>query len=697
MIQNKIENKEIKIKRYPWKFAVIFVVINIGFILVLAKIFIIQVIDVDVYRKKAKFQHETKVNLKANRGDIYDRNGKIIAATIQSISIAIDPTIITEDVDRNDICDAITLVTGINKSILMDKIQKSTSSFVWLARGISPEKSNLLDSIKDRGFIRIFEPKRHYLYGSSGMQVIGTTDVDNNGNNGIELSCDSLMKGRSGFMIMNRDASGHLRPSLNLPKSTANDGKDITLTLDMDLQRICEYELMQGVKKAVAESGTVIAMDPKTGEILAFANYSPIANDSNIYQSLRIKGISDQFDPGSTFKLVTAASALEENLIKPTDIVDGGNGFLKVGDGEIKDDHPVGRVTFTEALAKSSNIVFGQLAARIPENDFYKYIRDFGFGLPLGIDLPGEAAGKILKPIELTPTMRLYVGHGYGISATPLQILSAYACVANDGVLMKPFLVKSSYDKQYGKKNEIKPTKIRSVISPETCKMLKDMLVEVVDNGTGQFAKINGLKIAGKTGTAQQLFKGSYDTKSYIASFAGFFPAYNPKVAMIVVLNKPQGDYYGGSTAAPVFKNITNSWLSTNSNLNKKSNLLNDSTKSFLPDLKGYDVQVANDILRHLNLRSNIDANSKGIVLSQLPYGNKYLTINDQVNLNYKYFPNETKKKVNYFDLKGLSLRKAISILHSEGFLVKVNGSGKVISQQWITKGKEIYCILECN
>ena len=238
------------------------------------------------------------------------------------------------------------------------------------------------------GLIKKEEPKRNYLFGSVASQLIGYTNIDSKGLTGIELGYDSLLQGRNGFVIMFRDAMGRLRPSPDLPKFDATHGKSIQLTIDIVLQRIAEYELKRGVELSQAESGTVVAVKPQTGEILAMAsypNYNPNDLKSLTEAGLRNRAITDAYEPGSTFKLITAAASVEEGLIHPEDIVDGNNGLLEFKDFKIRDDHPIGRVSFREAFQKSSNIVFSNLAAVLPENKFFKYIRDFGFGLTLSV------------------------------------------------------------------------------------------------------------------------------------------------------------------------------------------------------------------------------------------------------------------------------------------------------------------------
>ncbi|MGA2296236.1 MAG: penicillin-binding transpeptidase domain-containing protein [FCB group bacterium] len=711
-----IEEQEVTQPKIPgksWKFWLIVAIINLGFLAVVIRLVTVQVFESEKYKILAKKQQQAKITLRAERGNIYDRNGRLLASTVQGLSIAADPTEI-DDVDV--IAKKLEKILKIPAKDIKEKINNAKGSFVWLARGLMPGDILEIDSINDDGIIKIFEPRRNYLYAPLASQVVGCTGIDNKGLTGIELGWDSVLCGTSGYMMMKRDGTGKLHPSADLPVIKAEHGKAITLTIDIELQRIVEYELLQGIDKTKAQSATIIAIEPATGEILAMASYpsyNPYQMSNTSSGAMRNRSFTDTYEPGSTFKLITASAALDNNLITPTTMCDGHNGLLDFGKYQITDDHPIGKVPFYEAIEESSNIIFSQVGYGIPDNEFYKYIRDFGFGNTLGIDAPGEVGGKIKKPKEMTPIAKRFMSFGYGIAVTPLQMLEAYSTIANNGVMMKPFLVKDVYDIENDKTIETKPEQIRRVVSEKTASTLKQLLIGVVEKGTGKSAKIEGMNIAGKTGTCQKLVNGSYTKSSYMASFIGFFPVDNPKIVIMVLLDSPQGNYYGGSTAAPIFRNIALSWLSTSPGVNHKPETIKPSKEIkgnkgkkdtiFIPDLAGLFLKDAEFITQYssLVLKQNNPKITNGIVISQNPKAGTKVSSGKEIYvdlISYKE-PNGKDSAKTFIkpNVKGLILRRALTILHYQGIKAKVFGSGFVSEQIWSKENNAPVCTLICK
>jgi len=510
-------------------------------------------------------------------------------------------------------------------------------------------------------------------------------------------------------MVMQRDGRGNLRPSVDLPTTAASNGKSVELTLDMELQRIAEYELERGINDANAASGTVIALDPSTGEILAIASspsFNPNRPQLASQETMRIRAISDMYEPGSTFKLVTAAAALEEKVIAPNDTVDAHGGVWKLADGyEIKDTHPLGRITFAEAIEQSSNVVFATQSQKIPDDKFYKYARDFGFGISLGIDVPGESSGKMKKPREFDGATKLFMAYGYELAATALQIVNAYAAVANQGVMMKPYLIKKVFDEDGKVTENYAPQKIRQVISSETARMLTELLCGVVERGTGSQARVQGMRIAGKTGTAQQLVDGKYSKQAYTASFVGYFPADKPKVAMMIMLDRPQTDIYGGKTAAPIFRRIAQQWISA-AHIAGVPNVvppepLPDSVA--VPDVRGITVENAETVLHHNGLRLSNRGN--GIIARQTPLPGTKVIRGTDVLAQYRVPTPEIKRdsiekahaEALKPDVRGMAVRRALAVLHAANVKVKVLGKGIVVNQTWMVSGKDKTCLIECK
>ena len=677
------------------------------FLLLLVRIFYVQVIKADAIMALSKGQHMVPVTLQAKRGEILDRNGRVIVANVKATTYAID---ITKVKNKHGIATALFLAIGESIEYWEKKIEQGKGQYTLLARDVTA-RHPMLDTIKDPGFIRQPTYKRSYVYGSGAAQVVGFTDTEKRGLAGLELMLDSLLRGVDGKTYMRRDAVGNLYYSHEIPVLEPTDGHSTMLTLDIELQRMAEYELSEGIRTSQAEGGTVIALEPATGEVLAMASwptFDPHDRKSAMPDAIRLRGITDMYEPGSTFKLVTACAALEEGIIKPESMVNGNNGTLKVGDYEIKDSHPIGKVRFTEALEQSSNIVFAKLSDKIDDFKFYKYARDFGFGIILGIDFPGEVAGTMKRPKQFNATTKKFMAYGYELGATALQMVNAYSTIANAGVMMRPFIVKKIMNSGQQILSETKVQRIRTVLSEKTAKTMSSMLTRVVEFGTGKEAQISGLRIAGKTGTAQQLVNGQYSKQDYTASFVGFFPAEAPKVAMIVMLHKPKASIYGGTTSAPIFKKIAQKWITASripvTNVEESNEQVRKRVQdsSIVPDLRGLTYANAKELLHDVGLR--IKGSENGTVISQSKKPGIWLEKGKIVDVytnvsatpvqqsksfafdnNHSIKPEQQHIKKNALkpmpDVRGMSVRRALAVLHSSGYKARLVGKGKVISQ----------------
>jgi cell division protein FtsI (penicillin-binding protein 3) len=608
-----------------------------------------------------------------------------MATMMKMTSFAADPTVL----EQPELVAQLLAATGSEPaSVYLNKIRSAKGRFAWLARGINTVLFPVLDTIKIRGLIRVKEPKRLFTHGPLAAQVIGTTDVDNNGLTGIELQYNEVLKGKSGFVVMQRDGMGRLRPGINPEREAALDGKSLQLTIDLEMQRVVEQELARGVYENGAISGTVIAIEPSTGDILAIASYPsfhPNRLDQATDDAIRIRSITDQYEPGSTMKAITAAALIEEGKISRLDPVDGGMGEIQMpGGAVIKDDHPVGQTNFQGALEQSSNVVFATLSRRLDDRVFYKYVRDFGFGIPTGIDLPGEVRGRLKRPNEFDVSTKSYMAFGYEVSATALQVLCAYAAIANNGVLMQPRIIQAVMQDKSNEMINIPPQKVRQVIRESTAEQLKEMLVGVVENGTATQAAIPGVRIAGKTGTAQQLTNGEYDRKNYTASFVGYYPADKPRVAMIVMLDRPTASIYGGQTAAPIFRRIvqkTMTMLKLDVATQERIAATNVSDSVVVPDIRGLSYSTADSVLHRLGLRLDT-AGAGPLVLRQTPTQGVRLERGSAVRAEFQQLANTSTLP----SVVGFSLRKAITVLHAAGYEVRVRGSGKVVQQDWVNK-----------
>jgi len=680
-MNNKEDINSVRKKKF-WKFWITMVFVNVGIIAVIIKLISIQILNQDYYKEKAKRQHESRIMLSAERGKIYDRNGKVIASNFVGLSVAVDPKRVS---NLKKISQILNKKLGIPEIETIEKIRRAKGSFVWLTRGKNPELLEELKNLQDKGLILIEEPRRIYHYGTTASQVIGLTDIDNNGLSGIELQLDSILKGQNGYMVLNRDGIGRLKPAADLPIIPAINGNSIKLTIDIELQRIVEYELKRGVENAMAESGTVVAIEPQTGEILAIAsypNYDPHHSSKPQPGDMRVRAITDIYEPGSTFKTITACAAIEENIVNEDDKFNGYGGVFQGNGYVIRDVHGLGVVTFREAMANSSNIIMANVANMMSDNVFYKYIRDFGFGIKTGIDFPGEVTGKVPKPHQFVHSTKRYLGHGYSLAVTPLQVCNAYSAIANKGVLMKPFLVKSIFNNEGELIYEAKPETIRRVISEKTSDRVKKLLLEVVQKGTGKAVKFKNIYVCGKTGTSQQLVAGRYSKENYTGSFAGFFPYDNPKIAMIVVIDKPRTSIYGGATAAPVFRDIVLRWSNTNSNkldfIAESDSIKNE--RKIVPNLIGLNYNQAFSVINKLGIKlvadnSNIE---NGIICEQTPTPNTAFSKDLVVKVKLSNPAEARSLDSALVNLKGLSVKEALSVLKNYKVNVNVIGNGYI-------------------
>jgi len=688
------ENEFPRNKNKYWKFKLVVYMVALGMIAVVVRLFIVQIIDGEKYANLAKKQHEKKVILPSQRGLIVDRHGNVLATNIMTLSIAIDPKVSRK---KNEIVSILSKNLNLNATELLKKCN-SNRRFVWLARGINPDEISDIYDIEDKGLILVDEPRRYYPYGEVASQIVGYTNIDNKGISGIEYLNDSSLKGKDGFIMLQRDAKQRVYASAELPKVEPKNGYNIKLTIDIDFQRVLEHELAEGIKWSDAKGGIGIAIKPQTGEILAIANYpyfDPNNRNTIKFENTKLKAITDEYAPGSTFKIVTTAAGLQEGVISEEDTVNGFNGELVFSWGRIRDVHGFGKATFREAVWQSSNVVMSSVADQIEDGKFYSYVRNFGFGNQLDIDLPGEISGKVKKPEKFYKSSKRYMGHGYDLTATPLQVANSYAVVANNGVMMQPYLLKQIYNEEetFLKKDNIK---IREVIEKETARRVKDLFVGVVDSGSGKRAKVDGMKIAGKTGTSQKINQfGKYSKSEYYASFAGFFPADNPEVALLIVVDTPSKSIYGGVNAAPIFREIARRWMQLNANTLKGVEYLSRGDSIKVPYLVGMDFNDLEEVVDYykLNIKTNKD---EGIVFYQTPKEGEIVEKNTTISLNLINKKRDDSDFVS-FDLTGMPLRRALNLLHSSGVKTKVIGTGVVKSQKWSKIGDKITCTLTCK
>jgi cell division protein FtsI/penicillin-binding protein 2 len=548
------------IKYYPRRFYAVFFIFLLFLLLLIARLFFIQFFRSAYLKSIAEKQYNFYVELEPRRGTIFDRKLRPQAININVDSLYAMPD---EIKDKEKLIRKLSGILKLGYSFLRNRLYRD-KSFIWIARKLSTAEVSAIKSLNLGGLGFIKESKRCYPNASLASHIIGFSGLDNTGLEGVEFSYDNYLKGSSGFALFLRDARQKkldLWEKMVLPK----DGYNVVLTIDEVMQYITERELDKMCKDFHISQASIIIMDPHTGQILALANRPAFdLNDTEkIDQKIRRNhAVCDLFEPGSVFKIVTASAAIEENKVREEDKFFCENGSYRVANHILHDHRPHGWLTFREVIEQSSNIGTTKVAQGLGADLLYHYIKLFGFGAKLGIDLPGEVSGMIKPPRGWSKTSIGAVPIGQEVGVSALQLVSAISVIANGGLLMRPYIVKEIQDKYGEQIKEFSPVVINKVISAETASRIKEILVGAVENGTGKLSRVEGFRVAGKTGTAQKLEPdGAYSHNKFIASFIGFAPADDPVIAVCVIADEPHPYYFGGVVCAPVFKRVVSDVL----------------------------------------------------------------------------------------------------------------------------------------
>jgi len=519
----------------------------------------LQIIDYGSLTQKAARQQQRAIEVASPRGVIYDRKGRELAMSVQVDSVFAVPS---EIPDQPTTARLLARILHIDPKEILAKLE-SSHSFTWIARKLDNDSSARIHALNLRGIYFQKEPKRFYPKNDLAAQVIGYVGMDDEGLAGIERAFDQRLRGHPGSMLISMDARHRW---FGRVEKNPLPGQNLVLTIDEDVQHIAEKELQAAMERTHAESGTVVIQNPKTGEILALANYptfNPNSSRGVDPASLKNRAVSNAYEPGSTFKMVTIAAALEEKLTNPNEVFDCQMGKIQVGRRTIHDWKPYGLLTVAEILQKSSDVGAIKIALRLGDDRMYKYIRGFGFGSQTGIELPAETRG-ITRPVNRWSKMSIgAISMGQEIGVSPLQLVSMTSAMANDGIWTPARIVAGStpsaeFPSGTAKTVVFHPGQQHRVISPLTAAMMRKMLEDVVLRGTGGKAILDGYTSAGKTGTAQKInpLTHRYGSKD-IASFSGFAPVNNPAITMTVILDSPIGaHHHGGDVAAPVWGRI---------------------------------------------------------------------------------------------------------------------------------------------
>jgi cell division protein FtsI (penicillin-binding protein 3) len=611
------------------------------FLFIVGRMFQLQVLKKEALYKMAAQQHHIHIPLVPKRGTICDRKGNDLAVSIEVDSVYADARKV-EHV-RNAAREIARILT-IDREDLQKRL-KGRKSFEWIQRKISSQEAEQIKALHLSGVSFLKENRRFYPNGPLAAHVIGFVGLDSKGLEGAEFQYDTQLNGKNQVWKMARDAMGREIALGEASYEKEDHYQNVFLTLDKQIQYVAENELNQAVQRWEAKEGFVIAMNPMTGEILAMASY-PSFNPNQFLQyrskSWRNRAISDIFEPGSLFKVFLAAAALEEKVVSPSDAFYCENGAYRVYDRTIHDLSKHGWLTFQKIMKHSSNIGASKVGEKLGKERFYRYISAFGFGEKTQVGLPGEGKGIVHHPRYWSPVALDTISFGQGISVTGIQLVTALSAIANGGALMRPYAVEKLTNEEGKVVRRFEPTAVRKVISEETAKKVTALLTATTGKGgTGEGAVPEGYTIAGKTGTAQKVEARSngYLEDRFICGFMGFAPLEDPKIALLVILNEPQGAVTGGRVAAPLFKAI----------MEKVLPYLNVHPKGTLMVKKNFN------FLRGEPL-------DEGLPIPRVKVGKGISTL---------VMP----------DLTGLSMRNALSCIEGKGLIIKVSGNGKVVEQ----------------
>ncbi|MGA8150628.1 MAG: penicillin-binding protein [Terriglobales bacterium] len=515
----------------------------------------LQMFRYGTFEQRAQHQQQRTVEVSARRGVIYDRAGRELAMSISVDSAFAVPTEIP------DLAGTISLISRITRTDPRELLArcKAARTFCWVARKADTETAERIRSLNLRGIYFQKESKRFYPKGELAAQVIGYVGTDDEGLSGIEREFDDQLRGRSGEMLISVDAR---RKWFGSVEKQPEPGQNVVLTIDQQIQYIAERELETAMEQTKAISGSVVVENPHTGEILALANrptFNPNLTREITPDKLKNHAVSDVYEPGSTFKLVTISAALEEKLTTPQEVFDCQMGSIVINGMRIHDSRPHGRLSVSDILAESSDVGSIKIGMRLGDDRLYKFIRAFGFGQPTGIELPGETRGLTKPPSRWSKVSFAAISMGQEIGITPLQLADLISTMANDGTRVSPRVVAAISEPQRAPQTiTFHPADQQSVISPLTAAEMRQMMQGVVLHGTGKKAVLEGYSSAGKTGTAQKVDPAThaYSHTKYVGSFAGFAPVNNPAIVVAVVLDSAVGLHQGGQVAAPVFHRV---------------------------------------------------------------------------------------------------------------------------------------------
>ena len=593
----------------------------------------LQLIKGEWLSTKASEQQTREIPIEPKRGTIYDANMKELAVSVTKYTVWCKPV---EVKDKKDVAEKLASILGKEEEEVSKLVNKKNTALVRIQRWIDDETATKIRDLSLSGIWVAEDNQRYYPYGNFAAYVLGHTAADSTGIAGIEMQYNSKLQGKAGKLIVSTDASGREIPQGSETYYEPVQGNGLVLTIDEVIQHYAEKAIEKAYEVTGAKRVNVIAMDPKTGDILAMASkpdYDP--NDSRTaiypyYQELleeysdkeKINGyyamwrnplINDTYEPGSTFKLITSSAAVEEGKVSDTDKFVC-TGKVMVGGRPIKcwrHYRPHGEQSFAQGVQNSCNPVFVELSNRLGVSKFYDYIEAFGFKSKTGIDLPGEAKGILYNEKNVGPVELATMSFGQSISVTPIQLITAISAIANDGELMQPRLVKGYTDNKGNVIEEIAPKSVRKVVSEETSKKMLEIAQSVVSDGGGKTAYLPGYRLGGKTGTAQKVVDGVYAQGKYICSFVGIAPTDDPQIVVLATVDEPtEGSLFGSTTAGPIIKEIMSEalpYLGVEPKYTEEEKAENEKVKVVVPDVRNLAIEDAAKVLEESKLKVNLD------------------------------------------------------------------------------------------
>ena len=654
-------------------------------ILVGLQVLRLSAIDGSDLREVVETQSSEYRDIPAIRGEIFDAVGRPLAVNIERVDMALDPT----ESGFGDVSamffDRLSHVSAVSEARLRSLVaNRSSRQYVMLARDVQMSGAELEWFASVPGALPTGSTTRRYNHGTAAAHVLGATGTDG-GIEGLESQFDEILRGTDGRMLLQKDRRNRVKFMPGNEERPPVHGESLHLTIDLIQQSILEEELAKGVARANPNWAAAVALDPNTGAILAMANwptFDPNRVGAYPLAARRNHVINDVIEPGSVIKVVPAAAAIEHDLVSLQDSIETGDGTLQEGRFRISDTHPNGTITFSDVIKVSSNVGTSIVARDMTDGMMYKYVRQFGFNQKTGIELPGEANTKVKRVERWSATDKSAMSRGYAMEATPLQIALAYAALANGGTLMKPYLVKERRDWDGYVTWQASPDSVRRVFSRATADTLKKAFETVVsETGTADQAIVDGLRIAGKTGTARKSGPDGYIRGAYRATFVGFWPVENPQVVIAIVMDEPELSMYGGVVAAPVFKRVTERWMARMPQIaqyvEQEDVPAAKPAPITIPDVAGMPSPIAGRRLSALGLSASGDVRdyTKAVATQNVRAGEEVLQ-GVPVRLASAIDSVRTMP-----DLTGLSSREAVTWLAELGIEVDLDGHGSVTAQ----------------